>query len=237
MTIKAIIVDDEPLALQGLRNHLAKISYIELVDSCEDAIDAIKVLNKKQIDLIFLDIQMPGITGIEFLKTMTNPPIVIITTAFPEYALEGFELSVFDYLVKPITFDRFLKASNKARDYYELLTAGNNPSNASFFFIKCGKQIEKINYTEILFIEAAQNYTIIHTELKKYITYLTFKSIEKFLPEGDFLRVQKSFIISVSKINSIDGDEIKIGTQIIPISPKSKDEILNQILKHKYLKR
>lgn len=234
MEIKAIIVDDEPLAIQGLKAHLDKVSFIQLVGTCEDALDAISCLNTTQADLMFLDIQMPELTGIDLLRTLKKPPIVIITTAFPEFAIEGYELSVLDYLLKPVTFERFIKACLKAKDYFEHF---NSSKQLSYFFIKCGKRIEKINYAEILFVEAAQNYILIHTDNKKYTTYLTFKSVADFLPDSEFVKVQKSYIVAISKIDSIEGDEISINGQRIPISSKSKDEIVNKILKGNYLKR
>src|SRR5215212_8738799 len=141
MDIKAIIVDDEPLAIQGLQHHLSKIGFIRVVACCEDAIDAMSFLNNNEVDLMFLDIQMPELSGIDFLRALRQPPMAIITTAFPEFALEGFELSVLDYLVKPITFERFVKACNKAKEYVELLN--NGAKNPDYFFIKCGKRIEK----------------------------------------------------------------------------------------------
>jgi DNA-binding LytR/AlgR family response regulator len=191
--------------------------------------------------LIFLDVQMPKLTGLDFLRNLRNPPLVIITTAFPQYALEGFEMDVLDYLVKPIAFQRFLKAVGKAKDHYSGHARAAIPAEENqppdYIFIKSGTTLKKIFYTDILFVEALQNYVAIHTKDKKYITYLTFKSIEENLPPADFLKVHKSYIIQLAKVEGIEGNELVIGQHSIPVSRANRESIMQRILNGKFLKR
>lgn len=230
--IKAIIVEDEPLARSGLEGYIKEIDFIELVASCEDALQANNALAQHQPDLMFLDIQMPRITGIDFLKSLSKPPMVIFTTAYPNYALQGFELDVVDYLVKPYPFDRFLKAANKARDLF-LLKSESSKSNSSapeYMFVKTESRLERVIFSEILFVEAMENYVIIHTSSQKIITMMTMKAMEEVLPDSDFLRVHKSFIVNHGHISSIEGNEIKLGQKKIPISRKNKHQVIKQLL-------
>jgi len=167
MTLKCIVVDDEPLARECITNYIKDVDFLELGGTCNNPVELTATMGQQEVDLIFLDIQMPIINGIDFLRMTSKLPIVIITTAYPSYALEGFQLDVLDYLVKPITFNRFLKAVTKARDYQLLLgkpnTAGSQPE-ADYFFIKCDYKYEKIYFNDILYVEAMQNYVTIHTE-------------------------------------------------------------------------
>lgn len=234
-----LIVDDEPLARRGIENLIAEIPFLQQVASCANPLQAAKVLGDEKIDLMFLDVQMPKMTGIEFLRTLKNPPITIITTAYQNYALEGYELDVTDYLIKPISLERFTKAVNKAREFFQLRAggAGKLPVAEDYFFIKCGSRYEKVAYDDVLFVEALQNYVVIQTKIKRLITYLTFKGVEEYLPATQFLKVQKSYIVSLPKIEKIEAGEIKIGVHSIPISRQSKDEVMNAILGNRLMKR
>jgi DNA-binding LytR/AlgR family response regulator len=241
MTINCIIIDDEPLARKGLREYIGDVDFLHLLAEYDTPLKVMDRLDEGQVQLIFLDIQMPKLTGLDFLKNLRNPPLVIITTAFPQYALEGFEMDVLDYLVKPIAFQRFLKAVGKAKDHYSgharpAAPAGENQPN-DHVFIKSGSTLKKIFYTDILFVEALQNYVAIHTKDKKYITYLTFKSIEENLPPAEFLKVHKSYIIQLSKIEGIEGNELIIGQHSIPVSRANREAIMQRILNGKFLKR
>jgi len=238
MNINCMIIDDEPLARKGLKEYIADVGFLTLVGEFDNPMRATELLSRGEVQLLFLDIQMPKITGLEFFKTLQNAPPVIFTTAFPQYALEGFEVNALDYLVKPVSFDRFLKAVLKAKEYYEVRdTNTKEADSAEYFFIKADNKLVKILFDDVLFVEALQNYVTIHTPAKKYITYLTFKSVEEYLPPDKFLKVHKSYIVAASKIDSIEGNDIRIGQHHIPISRNQKDEVMEKLLKGKFLKR
>jgi DNA-binding LytR/AlgR family response regulator len=239
--IRSIIIDDEPLARRGLKEYINDVDFLQLEGEFDNPLKATKVLSEGSIQLIFLDIQMPKITGLEFFKTLHNAPPVIFTTAYPQYALDGFELNALDYLVKPISFERFLKATMRAKEYYEVRNKNTGEQKAQgkedFFFVKADNKLAKIFLEDVLYVEALQNYVSIHTKTKKYITYLTFKSIEEYLPSDRFIKTHKSFIVSASKIDNIEGNDIRIGDHHIPISRTSKDEVMDRLLKGRFLKR
>ena len=238
MIINCIIVDDEPLARKGLKEYVTDVDFLKLVGEFENPLKATELISSGDVQLLFLDIQMPKITGLDFFRTLQNAPPVIFTTAYPQYALEGFEVNALDYLVKPISFDRFLKAAMKAREYYEVReTNEKEKATTDYFFIKTDNKLVKILFEDVLFVEALQNYVTIHTLLKKYMTYLTFKSVEEYLPADKFLKVHKSYIVAASKVDSIEGNDIRIGLQHIPISRNQKDEVMEKLLKGKFLKR
>jgi DNA-binding LytR/AlgR family response regulator len=221
MNIRCIIVDDEPLALEGMELLVREAGFLDLRASCAGALEANQVLARETIDLIFLDIQMPRIRGIDFLRGLRNPPLVIITTAYPNFALEGFELNVLDYLVKPIGPERFLKSVNRAREVMERVD--------DFFFIKCNNGYQKIFHESILFVEACQNYVCIHTAGEKYMTLTPMRSLEEQLPAGGFLRIHKSYIVAIGKIRSLNGNEVTVGQTRIPVSKNHKDELMKII--------
>lgn len=236
MNINCIIVDDEPLAREGLGNYVREVDFLQLAGTCENPLELMKLLDRQPADLIFLDIQMPKMNGIEFLKIMQKPPMVIITTAYPTYALESFQLDVLDYLLKPITFERFFKAASKARDYHRLLT---KPASADvikterpddYFFIKCGSKYEKVPLDEILFVEGMQNYVNIFTMKGKYVTMLSLKNLEENLAGKAFIRVHKSYIVAINKIDGIEGNEIFIQTSKIPISRNYREQVIGQVV-------
>ncbi len=239
--LTCLIIDDEPLARKGLKEYIADVDFLELAGEFDSPLKATDALSRQQVHLLFLDIHMPKISGIDFLRTLQHPPLVILTTAYPQYALEGFDLSVLDYLLKPISFDRFFKAALKARDHYEhrqpAANAVQGEQKDDYIFIKADNRLVKLAYNDILFVEALQNYVAIHTAEKKFITYLTFKSIEESLPSDLFIKVHKSYLVAISKISSIEGNEIIAGTHHIPISRNLKDEVMERLLKGKFLKR
>jgi DNA-binding LytR/AlgR family response regulator len=238
--IRCIVIDDEPLARKGLKEYIADVDFLEMVAEFDNALKAAEMIRKGEAELLFLDIQMPKITGLDFFKTLQQPPPVIFTTAYSQYALEGFEVNALDYLVKPISFERFLKAAIKAREFYEVRNHNNKEvagAATDHFFIKTDNKLVRLFFDEVLFAEALQNYVVIHTKDKKYITYLTFKAVEDYLPEDKFIRVHKSYLVAASKIDSIDGNMIRIGQHEIPISRNLKDEVMDKLLKGKYMKR
>ena len=240
--INCIIIDDEPLARKGLKEYVADVDFLHLLDEFSSPLKASELISRGEVQLIFLDIQMPRITGLDFMKTLPRPVPVIFTTAFPQFALDGFDLNALDYLVKPISFDRFLKATLKAKEYYEVRQKNETERSLvekkrDHFFVKAENKLVKIMYDDILFIEAMQNYVVIHTREKKLITYLTFKSIEEYLQEQSFIKVHKSFIVSALKVDSIEGHDIRIGSHYIPISRNLREEVMDKLLKGRFLKR
>lgn len=239
MKINAVIVDDEPLAREGIANYVKEFDFLTLIACCENPLQLMKVLDEHTIDLIFLDIQMPKMHGIDFLKITNNRAMVILITAFPDYAMEGFQLDVLDYLLKPVTFDRFFKSVNKAKDYFQLITKSTQTiikreeKDADFFFVKCGSKYEKIQFAEILYVEGLENYVAIYTQKDKYITLLNLKTLEKNLDSNSFIRVHKSYIVSISKIEGIEGNEIFIKSHRIAISRNYKEQVISQVLANK----
>jgi DNA-binding LytR/AlgR family response regulator len=234
--MNCVIIDDEPLAREGINNYVKEIDFLKLVGVCENSLELTRLMDHNKVDLIFLDIQMPKMNGMDFLKITKDPPIAIITSAYPSYALESFELNVLDYLLKPITFDRFFQASKKARDYFQLLSAPPLSSNVNangYFFIKCENKYEKIFFEDIQYIEGMQNYVRIYTEKNKYLTLLNLKDIEQNLDKGSFLRVHKSYIVNVAKIDSIEKHEISIQSARIPISRNFRELVIDKVLNDK----
>ncbi len=241
MKLQCIIIDDEPLARKGLKEYIEDVDFLALAGEFDSPLKAMELIGSGNVHLIFLDIQMPKITGLQFFKSLQQAPPVIFTTAYPQYALDGFELNALDYLVKPISFDRFLKATLKAKEYYELRGQNKPLAEANiasdYLFIKVDGKLVKVLYDDILFVEAVQNYVTIHTKEKKLMSYLTFHSIEEFLPSNLFIKTHKSYLAAISKIESIDGNVIQMGNHAIPISRNLKDEVMEKIMNSRFLKR
>ena len=239
MKISCIIVDDEPLARKGLQEYIEEVDFLDCRAICENTSIAASVLNSEKIDLMFLDIQMPRMTGIEFVKTLRHQPMVIFTTAYSEFALQSYELEALDYLVKPISFERFLKSVNRAKEFFELrqMSGSGNNTAKGFFFVKCDSRYEKIFYEDLLFVKAMENYVVLQTGSAQFISYLTFKSVEGYFPADKFLKVHKSYIVSIPKIDKIEGNQIRIGQHTVPISRNLKDEVMTKIVTDKLLKR
>jgi DNA-binding LytR/AlgR family response regulator len=239
MKLNCLIIDDEPIARKIIEEYISDIDFLNLAGKAENPLKAASLLNETQVDIIFLDINMPRLNGVEFLKSSINLPAVIMTTAYPEYAVEGFALDVLDYLVKPISFERFLKACNKAKNYFDLKTKANErgKNKVEHFFIKYDNSIEKIFYDDLLYVEGLLNYVVLHTVSGKMMVYMTIKSMLEQLPDELFIKVHKSYIVNLARIKSIEGNIIKIGNANIAISQNLKDEVLKKILKDKLIKR
>ncbi|WP_271405870.1 LytR/AlgR family response regulator transcription factor [Tenacibaculum soleae] len=231
--IKYIIVDDETAAHDNIKNYASNLSYLSFQKSCYNAFEALEYLNKNSIDLIFLDINMPKLSGLEFIKTLSNPPKIIITTAYKEFALEGYELNIDDYLLKPFNFSRFLKSVTKVSNALAIKATpikNTETTEDSKIFIKEDKKYYQIKLKDILFMEAYGNYVKIHMIDKMIISHQTLTSFTHNLPENQFLRVHKSFIISIDKIELIEGNRIKIQTHQIPIGKMYKLNV-NKLIK------
>jgi DNA-binding LytR/AlgR family response regulator len=222
--VRCAIIEDEPLAQNVLKKYIEDYPALQLVASLSNAVEAQKVLLNQDIELLFLDINLPKLSGISFLKTLPSSPLVIFTTAYPEYAVEGFELDAIDYLLKPFSFERFLKAANKA---IEKLNQKEAPEQSAqpFIFLKADKKVHKINLDDILYIEAAGDYVKVITENNQLIVNDTLKNLESELTPAQFLRVHKSFIISKNKIKFFEGNYVKVGDRDIPIGNSYKEEI------------
>jgi DNA-binding LytR/AlgR family response regulator len=238
--IKCLIVDDEPLAIDIIEDYISKIPFLTLFKSFQNPIEALTVVQEEQIDLVFLDVQMPELTGIQFLKIANGKCKVILTTAYPDYALQGYELNVVDYLLKPIAFDRFYKAAQKAQDLlankipltnlpHEQITQQVNTFIHDFIFVKTEYKIQKIYLDHILFIEGLKDYISIYTKTERIITLQSMKKIDEALPDHLFVRVHKSYIVALDKIESIERSRITIQDKIIPIGDTHRDYFFKMI--------
>ncbi len=230
--IKTLLVDDEYLALQLLENFIHKIPDLQIIDQVKSPISALEILNKQEIDLLFLDIQMPSLSGMNLLKTLRNPPVTIFTTAYKDYAIEAFDQNAVDYLLKPFSFERFVQAVNKAKAQLHRqddLLASAKTSGKSFFPVKVDGKVIKIHFEDILFIEGLREYVRIVCESGKYVTLESLKNLEDFLPNPQFIRVHKSFIVAKSKVTALDGNQLELSGHKIPISRSKRDEVVEMI--------
>ena len=241
MILQCFIIDDEPLARKGLREYISDMAFLRLTGEFDNPLKAMDAMLQGPADLLFLDIQMPKMNGLDLMKSIPEPPMVIFTTAWPQYAVEGFELNAVDYLVKPFSFERFCKAVMKARRLKEAVQppAGRDGTiqEPAYFFIKSDGKLLRILYDDILFAEALQNYVAIHTATGRHITYLPFYTLEQYLPGNRFIRTHKSFIIAMGKVESIEGNEIRIGSQRIPISRAERERVMEKLLHNRLPRR
>lgn len=229
MQINCLIVDDEPIARNGILEHMNQIDFMHPLATCKSAMEADKWLQGGTVDLIYLDIQMPKLNGIEFVREMKNPPLVIFTTAFPDYALEGFELSVLDYLLKPISFSRFYKSAMKALNYLNYVKTENTSPGKKFFFLRTNQKLEKIEIADILYIEGMANYVIVHTKQKKFISYITLKGLIEKLPKHLFIRTHKSFYVAIQAIYAIEDNEVLLADRNLHIGRIFKSEVKKRV--------
>jgi DNA-binding LytR/AlgR family response regulator len=227
--IKCIIIDDEPLALDLLENSIARVPFLRLVKRCKNPFEALAYLSESPVDLIFLDIQMPGITGLEMLRSIKDPPQVVIVSAYDKFAIEGFNMDVTDYLIKPVSFDRFLKACNKVQTVAEYKQKGIVGQEDNYFFVHVEYKQVKINFDQILFIEAMRDYIRIHlNNLKPVITHMSMKAVEKRLPDRGFQRIHKSYIVNVMKIKTVKKRMVIVEDQEVPFSQNYKDLLIQK---------
>ena len=222
MKTRCLIVDDEPLAIKVIQSHLEKLPDMEVVASCINALEAFQIVHEQPVDLIILDIHMPRLTGLEFIKSLEFPPRIIVTTAYREYALEGFELDVVDYLLKPVSFPRFLRAIDKFRRLHkpgsEPIEASPTPSPTRFIHVKADRKVLKIDLEDIVFIESLNDYVKIHTSGKPIVTKQRISELADRLGAHEFLRIHRSFLVSARKISAYSTDEVQVGAVTLPIS-------------------
>lgn len=226
--IRCVVVDDEPPAIDVLSNYISAVSSLQLVGTCNNAVEALSLLRSTSVDLVFLDIQMPQLLGTDLLRTLHNPPKVIFTTAYRKFALEGFELNAVDYLLKPISFERFLKAVNRVMDA-RLATQQQEPSDQYIYF-RSDRKMHKVQIDEIVFIESLKDYIKVVTTGKTIVTKQSISSIEERLPKSSFIRIHRSFIVSLHKIQSYTSELIAIGNAELPVSRMYRHEV-EKILK------
>ncbi|MFA6278261.1 MAG: LytTR family DNA-binding domain-containing protein [Pedobacter sp.] len=240
--MNCIIVDDEPLAREAIQMLIAQTDNLDLMGSFNSSDAATKFLLDNTVDLIFLDIQMPGINGIEFAKTISKETFVIFTTAFSEFATDSYEVDAIDYLIKPVKLERFQKGVDKAQTYYKLFNAdytNNNIENITddYFFVKADRKMFKVYFNDIHFIEGLKDYVVMHTESQKVITAMNIKTIHDQLPKNMFVRVSKSYIINIKQIESVDNNTVYIGKNEIPIGNIYRDFFFNEFVTKKILSR
>ncbi|MEM7102707.1 MAG: LytTR family DNA-binding domain-containing protein [Bacteroidota bacterium] len=228
MKLRCMIVDDEPLAIKVLEKYMLELDSLQLVASCKNAIEALDILHNEVVDLIFLDINMPRLSGINMIKSMKSPPMVVFVTAYPEFAVEGFELDAVDYLMKPVAFDRFLKAVNKARKQSE---AQNSSAKSSpTLMVRADKKLYKINWKDISFFQGYGDYVKVNTIDKTLVPKEKLSTYEDMLPSG-FLRVHRSYIVNLDLISYMEGNQVKIGEHMIPIGQKYRELLLKELKK------
>lgn len=235
MTLNCIIVDDEPLAIEILESYVAKVEHLKLVGTFRNAVSAFTFLQQHQVDLIFLDIQMPKLSGIDFLKTLKHPPKVIFTTAFRDYALQGFELEIVDYLLKPIPFERFLKGVAKALhqpNNSPALVAKPESSPDNYVYFKVDKKMIKTKMADVLYIESVKDYVKVKTPEKEIVTQQKISYLEESLPREQFLRIHRSFIVNLEKIDAYSATDVEIGKHSIPIGRNYKNDVMRILAKN-----
>ncbi|MFD2571458.1 LytR/AlgR family response regulator transcription factor [Spirosoma soli] len=233
--LRCAVVDDEPLAVELLTSYIARLPDLELVGTSSNAVDAFGLVQRKAVDLLFLDIQMPRLTGIDFLKTLTRPPMVVMTTAYREFALEGYELDVVDFLLKPILFDRFMKGVGKAfqrrlPDTPEAASS-NQPTAQSHLYIRVDKEVVKVLLTDILWVESMKDYVKIKTHQQTFVTYLRISYLEETLPSLQFIRIHRSFIVASAKITAFSAYTVRVGTTELPIGRNYRSEVMRYLEK------
>ena len=232
MEVRCLAIDDEPLALEIIIAYISKVPFLKLVKTFDNAVDSIDFIKTNNIDLIFLDIQMEALTGIQLLRVLKNPPEVIFTTAYDSYAIEGFELDAADYLLKPFSFERFIKAVDKVYNKVKLkhniegvndaISISNNIEK--YMFVKTGNKLQKVFFDDILFVEGQGDYLRINTAKERIMTLQKFSKLEEILPPSNFIRVHKSFLVAIDKIESISRNRIRMGEEMIPIGDSYKKE-------------
>ncbi|MCB2380484.1 LytTR family DNA-binding domain-containing protein [Hymenobacter sp. BT635] len=226
--LRCLITDDEPFARKGLQRYVEQLAFLELRGLCADALELGEHLRRQPIDLVFLDIEMPQLSGLEFLRQAPGPhPQIIFTTAYEQYALAGYELDVLDYLVKPISFERFVRAAGKAYDYFRLRIQPE--ANPGYFFVKADGRLEKVVFADILFVEALENYVTIYTAERKIITHSTLKALLARLPVSTFVQTHKSYLVALQHVDFLEGNVLRLRQHQVPISKLMRPQVLTQL--------
>lgn len=225
-----LIIDDNPLARLALRNLVEEISFLQITGECKSAMEVYNVLQKGKVDLLLLDVEMPGMSGLDLLRSLDQQPMVILITSKADYAVEGFDLQVVDYIVKPVELPRLIKAVQRAKERMEQVSGGNEEASFSdHLFLRINNQLQRIDFDEILFVQALGDYVVFQTEKKKYPVHLTMKAVEERLPEERFMRVHRSYLIALDKIVNIEQNSLQIGNHLVPVSEKIKGELMHRL--------
>lgn len=231
--MKCLVVDDESIAIRGIINYINKLDYLEVIAFCSSALEASEILKKEEIDLMFLDINMPHLSGLEFLESLEKPPLTIITTAYSEYALEGFRLHVVDYLMKPIAFQRFFQATSKAQELFrtQLILQNESEEAISNMYVRQGDAFQRIEWKDILYAEGMQNYVKLYFADNKILTiHQTMTSLEEMLPKDYFFRIHRSYLVNISHIHKISGGQVNINGTYLPIAKPRREELLDTVV-------
>jgi len=233
--IKCLVVDDEKIARVVLEEHISKLDNLKLVASCNNALEAFKWMSTESIDVVFLDINMPEISGLDFAKTINHDIKIVFTTAYRDYAVEGFDLKAVDYLLKPIAFDRFLQAVNKYQNENKTITpivSNIEPEQSEFFFVRSDRKMIRINFDDIQYIESLSDYVRIHTITQNVVTRETITNLEAKLPQKEFIRIHRSYIVAIKKIDTFTNEYVEINKKMLPISRGYKQDVLNRLEEH-----
>lgn len=230
--LRCLVVDDESLAIKGINNYIDKLDFLEVADSCSSSLEAAEILKTREIDLMFLDINMPYLSGLEFLESLEKAPLTIITTAYSEYALDGFRLHVVDYLMKPIAFQRFFQAASKAQNLFrsQLILQNEPESTMSNMYVRQGDAFQRIAWEDILYAEGMQNYVKLHFANKVLTIHQTMASLEEILPKDYFFRTHRSYLVNISRIHKISGGQVYINGSSLPIAKPRREELLNTVV-------
>ncbi len=235
-TLKCLIVDDEPIGREALARYVEQIDFLSLVDSCKNALEANNRLKEQEIDLVFLDIQMPMMSGLDWLSTLSNSPLIIFTTAHPQYAVESYQFDAVDYLLKPISFQRFLQAANKAQRFFSSLDRAISEEE-DYIFVKTDQQLVKVQVADIVFIESMQNYILFHTATEKIMTLVPLKQALEMLPSDQFLQVHKSYVVAKDKVEAVEGNQLILGGQKVPVSVRLRKGVIDELMRGKLLRK
>jgi DNA-binding LytR/AlgR family response regulator len=231
LPLRCLVVDDEPIAIKGVVNFINQLNFLEVTDTCTSAMQAAEILKTKEIDLMFLDINMPMLSGLEFLESLDRSPLTVLTTAYSEHALEGFRLNVVDYLMKPLEFQRFFQAANKALELFQSRIELENKEGADLdMYIRQGDTFQRILWQDILFVEGMQNYLKLHFKEQTFIIHQTMISLEEMLPKDSFFRIHQSYLINTRKIDAISGGRVFIDGKQLPISRHRRDDLLKTVV-------
>ena len=234
--LSCIITDDEPVARKILKEFIEQVPFLELAGQFENITKTEAFLKQQKADILFLDIEMPKVTGLEYLKSASMQPLVILTTAYPEYALEGYELNIIDYLLKPIAFDRFVKSVQKAKEFMELKQMRPGDPSPTYLFVRSEKRFEKIELSDILYVESTGNYVNIYAANKRIVAYLTLKAVEGQLPASQFFKIHHSFLVNFHRVDSIEGNLVMIAGKELPVGRNYKEGLMRAI-EERLLKR